>query len=282
VFVERLPTIAASRARRTVRLAEIQRHVGLALGGAAGARLAQRLGLPVSGPTLLRLVRRGAPSFQGSPLRVIGIDDWAWRGGHRYGAIVCDWERRRIVDLLPDRAVTTVQAWLAAHPGIEVIARDRGGAYGAAAASTCPGALQVADRWHLMENASAALLDAVRRSMRRIRIALGAATIDPSMLTSVERRQHEGHLRRTAAEATIRRLSRDSRLSQRIDHSLLIKVIDGRVDRLVERVDVGEGLMGEVMRFQIVPDDLDIIEFGRVFGQPLNGEPVCPGGERGA
>ena len=77
-------------------------------------------------------------------------------------------------------------------------------------------------------------------------------------------------------------LSRDSRLGQRIDHSLLIKVIDGRVDRLVERVDVGEGLMGEVMRLQIVPDDLDIIEFGRIFGQPLNGEPVCPGGERHA
>jgi transposase len=206
VFVERLPTIAAPHARRTARLAEIQRHVGLALGGAAGARLAHRLGLPVSGPTLLRLVRLSASSSRNLPLHVIGIDDWAWRRGHRYGSIVCDLERRRIVDLLPDRTATTVQDWLAEHPDIEVIARDRGGAYGAAAASTCPGALQVADRWHLMENASAALLDAVRRSMRRIRAALGAATVAPSALTSVERRQHAGFLRRTAAEAAIRRM----------------------------------------------------------------------------
>ena len=74
-------------------------------------------------------------------------------------------------------------------------------------------------------------------------------------------------------------LSRDSRLGQRIDHSLLIEVIDGRVDRSVERVDVRECLVGKVMCLQIVPDDLDIIEFRHVFGQPLNGEPVCPGGE---
>jgi hypothetical protein len=80
----------------------------------------------------------------------------------------------------------------------------------------------------------------------------------------------------------VRTLSRDSRLGQRIDHSLLIKVFDGRMDCLVECVDVGECLMGEVMRLQVVPDDLDIIEFGRVFWQPLNGEPVCPGGERRA
>jgi transposase len=83
VFVERLPSVATSHARRTTRLADIQRRVGLALGGAAGARLAQRLGLLVSGLTLLRLVRRGAASPQGSPPRVIGIDDWAWRRGHR-------------------------------------------------------------------------------------------------------------------------------------------------------------------------------------------------------
>jgi hypothetical protein len=74
-------------------------------------------------------------------------------------------------------------------------------------------------------------------------------------------------------------LSRDSRLGQRIDHSLPVKVMDSLMDRVVERGDVGESLMGEVMRFEIVPDDLDIVEFRRVFGQPFDGEPVCPGGE---
>jgi len=97
---------------------------------------------------------------------VIGIDDWAWRRNHRYASIVCNLERRRIVTLLPDREPATAQAWLAAHPTIAIVARDRGGGYGEATAKALPHAMQVADRWHLMENASRALLDAFRKSMR--------------------------------------------------------------------------------------------------------------------
>jgi len=141
------------------------------------------------------------------PLRVIGIDDWAWKRGHHYGSIICDLERRRIVDLLPDRTAGTVEDWLTAHPGIEVVARDRGGAYGSAASRACPGARQVADRWHLFENASAAFLDAVHRAMPRIRAALGVAAADPSRLTAAERRQHDGFRRREACNAAIRRLA---------------------------------------------------------------------------
>ncbi|EAQ34228.1 hypothetical protein NB311A_09621 [Nitrobacter sp. Nb-311A] len=83
---------------------------------------------------------------------VAGIDDWAFRKNHRYGTIVCDLERRRIVTLLPDREIATVRAWLSDHPEIMVVSRDRGGGYGEAAAKALPDAVQVADRWHLMEN----------------------------------------------------------------------------------------------------------------------------------
>jgi transposase len=141
------------------------------------------------------------------PLRIIGTDDWAWRRGHRYGSIICDLERRRIVDLLPDRAAGTIEDWLTAHPGIEVIARDRGGAYGAAAERACPGARQVADRWHLFENVSAAFLDALHRAMPRIRAALGVAAVDPGRLTAAEQRQPQGFRRREADSAVIRRLA---------------------------------------------------------------------------
>ena len=113
--------------------------------------------LPVSKDTLLRIVRRQA-RLPSEPLSVIGIDDWAWRRNHRYGSIVCDLERRRIASLLPDREQATAQAWLANHPEIAVVARDRGGGYGEAAAKALPDAVQVADRWHLMENASRAFL----------------------------------------------------------------------------------------------------------------------------
>jgi transposase len=110
--------------------------------------------------------------------------------------IVCNLERRRIVTLLPDREPATAQAWLAAHPTIAIVARDRGGGYGEAVARALPKAIQVADRWHLMENASRAFLDAVRKSMRQIRTVIGATTIDPKLLTAAERLQYEGYLRR--------------------------------------------------------------------------------------
>jgi transposase len=162
IFTERLTATGARPfARRTMRLDAIVHHLGLTLGGRPGQGFARRLLLPVSNDTLLRTVRRRAPNLTTSP-KVIGIDAWAFRRGHRYGTIVCDLERRRIIDLLPDRGAATVTSWLKNHPGIEVIARDRGAAYIQAATEGRPDAVQVADRWHLMENASAAFLTAVQ------------------------------------------------------------------------------------------------------------------------
>jgi len=107
--------VLAERARRTGRLEEIVHHLGLAMGGRPGAGFAQRLMLPVSNDTLLRVVRRRAlPRTE--PLAVIGIDDWAYRRNHRYGTIICDLERRRVVALLPDREQATAEAWLRQQP----------------------------------------------------------------------------------------------------------------------------------------------------------------------
>jgi len=185
-----------------MRLECIVHHLGLALGGRPAAGFAKRLMVPVSNDTLLRVVRRRA-SLHTETVNVAGIDDWAFRRNHRYGTIVCDLERRRIVALLPDREIATVAAWLADRPEIGILARDRGGGYGEAAARALPNALQVADRWHLMENASAAFLDAVRRSMRVIRATIGAATINPDLLTCAEKLQYEGYLRREETNAVI-------------------------------------------------------------------------------
>jgi transposase len=207
IFTERFEGVLDPSARRTARLDSIVHHLGLALGGQPAPGFAKRLMLPVSKDTLLRVVRRRS-RLPADPLRVIGIDDWAWRRNHRYASIICNMERRRIVTLLPDREPATAQAWLAAHPTIALIARDRGGGYGDAATKALPHAVQVADRWHLMENASRAFLDAVRKSMRQIRSAIGATTIDPKLLTASERLQYEGYVRREETNATILALSR--------------------------------------------------------------------------
>ena len=203
IFAERFgDELLAPWSRRTSRLEQIVHHLGLALGGRPAASMADRLMLPVSNDTLLRVVRRRArePTDR---LTVIGIDDFAWRRNHRYGTIVCDLERRRPVVLLKDHEQATAEDWLKGRQSIAIVARDRGGGYGEAAARALPHAVQVADRWHLMENASRAFLDAVRASMRTIRAAVGATVINPKLLTSAERLQYKGYLRREETNAAI-------------------------------------------------------------------------------
>ncbi len=150
-FTERVPTVARPYAHTTTRASQAQCATGLVLGGAAGARQLVRQGLPGSRQTVLRRVRASQPAAPPAP-RVIGIDDWAYRKGRRYGTIVVDLEQGCPVDLLEDRLAETVAAWLRAHPEVTVVARDRADAYAAGVTQGAPDAVQGADRWHLLKN----------------------------------------------------------------------------------------------------------------------------------
>ena len=152
IFTEPLPGTVARYARRSCRSSEALNWLTLALGGRAGARLARRLGLLASRSTLLRELHHRAAAAPVTAPRVLGIDDWAWKKGHRYGTILCDLEKRKVVDLLPDREAETVARWLRQHPGTEIVSRDRGGIYAEATRKAVPQAVQVADRWHLLRS----------------------------------------------------------------------------------------------------------------------------------
>jgi transposase len=212
-FAERLSGIARPSARRCERLADIQRQVALALGGEAGARLSARLAMPTSADTLLRLAVSTTRAEAPTP-RVLGVDEWAWRKGRRYGTILVDLERNTIVDLLPDRDAGSFAAWLHDHPGGEVVARDRADVDGARRGA--PRAIHVADRWHLLRN----LGDAVRtivgahhatvRRARRSIVAERAARVAPvrtAPTTTREARKAARHQPRQARYAEVRRMS---------------------------------------------------------------------------
>jgi transposase len=172
VFCERLPDLAPPHARSSPRLADAHRTVAFALGGEAGSRLAGKLGMPTSADALLRRIKQAATQEAPTP-RVLGVDDWAIRRGHVYGTILVDLERGKVIDLLPGRDGPELRAWLQAHPGVEVISRDRATAYASAASEAAPDAMQVADRWHLLENVREMLERLFERHHAQLRAALG-------------------------------------------------------------------------------------------------------------
>ena len=212
IFTERFSRdIIDPYARRTSRLDALTHMIALVLGGRPGERLADRLAMPVSADTLLRLLRRRAAPTP-STVRVVGIDDFAWLKGQRYGTIVCDLERRRTIDLLPDREGATVANWLADHPGIEIVCRDRRAAdIERGLTRALLGALQIADRWHLLENATAAFVEAVKRHMRHLRRAITSGDVDPDALTAAEKLQWIGWKRRDEVNGMVRGLHRQGR-----------------------------------------------------------------------
>lgn len=161
-FASRFPELLQPYARRTNRLANQQRQVGFTVGGEAGGRLVQGLNMPTSPDTLIRLVREAAEPRRATP-RVLGVDDWAKRKGQSYGTILVDLEKHEVVDLLEDRSAESLSNWLKEHPGVEFITRDRGQDYKEGATTGAPDAVQIADRFHLLQN----LVDTLKRMLEK-------------------------------------------------------------------------------------------------------------------
>lgn len=166
-FAEAAPDVAARSARKTLRLTDLLTHLGFALGAAQGTRIAEVLKVRCSADRLLRLIRKTQLPTHSTPPH-LGVDDWAFRRNVSYGTLLVDLQDHHVVDLLPDRSASSLESWLKAHPGVQLISRDRAGDYALGARLGAPHAVQVADRFHVQKN----LAEAVERIFHRHRQSL--------------------------------------------------------------------------------------------------------------
>lgn len=162
-FVERLPEVVSPSARRTRRLNTTFTLFATVMSGQAGSHLLKRIGVAVSGDTLLRLAKRTASQTVKGPKR-LGVDDFAFRRSQTYGTILVDLDTHRPIDVLPDRTADTLSRWLKEHPGVELISRDRSSEYARGASEGAPQAQQIVDRWHILNNIREVVQRIVSRS----------------------------------------------------------------------------------------------------------------------
>jgi transposase len=209
-FVERLPNLVAFYARCTRRLVTVLQLTTIESGAETGARIVKAFGINVGGDTLLRLLRRIVLP-QVWNVQKIGIDDWAFKKGLRYGTLLIDLERRHPIDVLPDRQGETVKNWLTQHPGIELVTRDRSRDYARAISAGAPQALQVADRWHLLKN----LTEALQKALDKYAKQLGRWTVDEQSPSPVLAADHAPRLSAAKhASQQLRHTARQERFEQ--------------------------------------------------------------------
>ena len=233
IFAEQLPTLCLPHAQRTKRLQEALCQLGLAIGGQAGARIGEALAISGSRDTILRLVRTSELPVRAEP-RIIGLDDWAWKRRVRYGTLICDLEQGLPLDLLPDRSVESVSAWLQAHPSIEIVSRDGSSEYASAIKKGAPQARQVSDRWHLGKDLSECVSTLLASILAELRWAA------QEKATSQERKrppQPDRHQSETAAVQQAQR-ARQAERTQRYEQIIALRAQGGGTAEIADQMNM--------------------------------------------
>lgn len=228
--------------------------IGFALGGEAGKRLVAGMGEEISPDPLLRLVRKQHESQIPTP-RVRGVDDCCFCRRRRDGAILVDLEKHLPVDLLPDREAETFKKWLLAHPGVQIIRRDRAGAFAEAASQGAPEAQQIADRWHLLANLSETIKGFFLTKQAQLK-ALGCSPAgDPASEEAKQQDPWQSSMR-PYLEAKSQKLHQERVIRYEQIHELHAKRVD--VVTIARKLGVSRPCVYEYVRMQHLPEPTPI------------------------
>jgi transposase len=238
IFAECFPELVQRYARMTDRLIKALQAVGAITNGADAAQIASSFGVHTTAKTIIRRVLQLPLPSEGS-VHKVGIDEWAWKKGHRYGTILVDLEKRRVVQLLADRSVETSKAWLRKHPEIDLVSRDRGKIFREAATEGAPQAKQAVDRFHLQKNFAEALEKFFRKQERALKKATQRSTgktrsaEETAVPEKVARERRARHRQRVSIHKRIWKLYRQGCHKEQI--AQLVGVSSRRVYRALEQ-----------------------------------------------
>lgn len=245
-FVEPLGSLAFKHAQRTQRFTSAATALGMALGGEAGHRTANKLYLPASPDTLLRMIRRVPLASKGKSVRVVGIDDWAFKRSTSYGTLIVDLEQHRPIELLSERKAETVAAWLKQHPGIQFVTRDRSTEFARGISLGAPQAQQVADRWHLLKNLNE-LLERILASLRAELSRFLAQLTEPNEPT-VRRVE-----KRSKNEQTLRAARRTQRMA-RYDQVRALHAQGVKIKPIAQRLKMSRATVRQFVKAETYPE----------------------------
>jgi transposase len=248
IFTERLPTFVEPWAQVTKRLFEAVQAVGFATSGELGTRLADRIGVHSSPTTMLRrMMALSSPSS--CQVSLLGIDDWSFRRGRKFGTLLVDLATHRVLDLLPDRNVESAAAWMREHPEIEVVSRDRGGEYASAAVAGAPQAIQCADRFHLLKNLGEALEGLLARHLAAKRQKETQETLEEHIPIEQAARS----VRRSPKEERLQQAYREERLA-RYEQVVALRKLGMSQAAIAERVGIGKSTIGNWLAAGACPE----------------------------
>jgi transposase len=248
VFAERLPALVEPFARMTLRYGQQITSIGLATCGKGGARLAARLGIRTTRQTILRRIM-ALPDPPVESILFLGLDDFAFLRGRRYGTLFVNLETRHVVDLLPDRKAETSASWMRHYPDLKAVSRDRGGDYAAAATAGAPQATQCADRFHVIKNLEEALEGLLARHLAAHRTRLA----EESSATPLSTAQPVQPPKLSPKEAKRSQAKREERLA-RYQHVVALRKLGFSQTAIAERVGIGHATVSRWLERGAFPE----------------------------